>query len=421
MGGRIFLEGNYGRLGCQKRGSGERQTQGARELPARCFAGRPSAGSRLRRATGGRLGCPGPLGAASVQRWQGPLPQIIPSLGNVQGQEPMAPFASPLRRGSSSFGMEAASLLGCPLVIALDWKVTKAAVLRPRPLHSSLSPQNPTALVPPPDTQPPRTTWPPGCWVRFQSCSQQSPVLHLPSSRVSTRQPSSTPYTQRSLTRTLPSDPQRTAWLRPGLPCCKGPPLSSQPLSSSISLTTGSTRYESASPGPSSFWIFHSRLSFSFQPHLRGNPGPGFIPAEPGPEQQPQDAFALSLPHPCSQGTRTRSHSPALTNPTQMTFPTLTVVGLSFPFLFFLLRHLSQAAILLTSPAHHSGTPSAGPTPGPLLGPLWSCVSLSPILSDCSSALILLPNFLCGCDLPGGIVSPGVRQAGRMPSPHEFQ
>lgn len=189
--------------------------------------------------------------------------------------------------------------------------------------------------------------------------------------------PPVTPYTQRSLTRTLPCDPQRRAWLRPGLPCCKGPPLSSQPLSSSISLTTGSTRSESASPGPSSFWIFHSRLSFSFQPHLRGNPGPGFIPAEPGPEQQPQDAFALSLPDPWSQRTRTRSHSPALTNPTQMTFPTLTVVGLSFPFLFFLLRHLSQAAILLTSPAHRSGTPSACPTPGPLLSPLWSCVSLS--------------------------------------------
>lgn len=127
MGGRIFLEGNYGRLGCLKRGSGERQTQGAHKLPARCFAGRPRAGSLLHGATGGRLGCPGPLGAASGQGWQDPLPQVIPSLGNVQGQEPTAPFASPLRRGSSGFGMEAASLLGCPLVIALDWKVIKAA------------------------------------------------------------------------------------------------------------------------------------------------------------------------------------------------------------------------------------------------------------------------------------------------------
>ena len=66
--GRIFLEGNYGSLGCQEQGSGERQVRGVCDPLAFCFAG-------LHGASDGRLGCPS-LRGQPLFRDGRPLPFI---------------------------------------------------------------------------------------------------------------------------------------------------------------------------------------------------------------------------------------------------------------------------------------------------------------------------------------------------------
>ena len=191
-------------------GALERQTQGVCELPAHGFAGHPSAGSPLCGATMGRPGCPGPLGAASAPGWPALLPQIIPSLGNVQGQEPMAPLAASRHRGSLPAGPSSGC---CP---SLE---SHQAYLSSGHTPSSLAPLlSPTALVPPPDTQPVGTT----CYLVVGFAS--SPAHHRIRSSICLHRlclhhtASGTPHTRCSLTTTLALHLQRRTWLRPGLP-----------------------------------------------------------------------------------------------------------------------------------------------------------------------------------------------------------
>lgn len=243
------------------------------EPPAHGFAGHPTAGSPLCRATMGRPGCPGPLGAASAPGWPAPLPQIIPSLGNVQGQEPMAPLAASRHRGSLPAGPSSGC---CP---SLE---SHQAYLSSGRTPSTLAPLlSPTALVPPPDTRPVGTT----CYLvvgfasspahhRIQSsiclhrlCLHHTAFWYSPHPVQSNNNPG------------LASSEENLAQTRSAL-CSEGYP--SLPSLSVPPLASGFHRSESSSPGQSFFWISRLHLFFSFQPHLEGTSSPGFSPAHLG-------------------------------------------------------------------------------------------------------------------------------------------
>lgn len=114
MEGRIFLEGNYGRLGCQEQDWGRGRP---RVLPAACLwpvlCGHLSAGDCLHWARGGGLGAWIPWGRLFRDGRFSPTGHPLSSKTHKvrTSQRPLASLCS----GTSSFRAEGAFLLGCPL------------------------------------------------------------------------------------------------------------------------------------------------------------------------------------------------------------------------------------------------------------------------------------------------------------------
>lgn len=138
-------------------------------LPAALLGARVQAACSTGPRVGG-LGAPGPWGQPQFRDGRTLSHRSSPPWETCKVRSPRHPSLPPSAEAALASAWRRPPCWAVLWLLPLTGKSPRLPVLRSRPLHSSLSPQNPTALVPPPDTQPPRTTWLPGCWVHSQSC-----------------------------------------------------------------------------------------------------------------------------------------------------------------------------------------------------------------------------------------------------------